>query len=101
MTKIYLKKYLIKQDIYIQKKKIFVVYLPETTCFKNRSEECNQRFNEISSFSENIIYLNFFQYLKDNIKNYEEMYALGLNRAHFSPAGYNTLIEFIYKNIQK
>ena len=82
-------------------KKIFVVYLPETTCFMNRSEECNQRFNEISSFSENIIYLNFFQYLKDNIKNYEEMYALGLNRAHFSPAGYNTLIEFIYKNIQK
>ena len=82
-------------------KKIFVVYLPETTCFKNRSEECNERFNEISSFSENIIYLNFFQYLKDNIKDYEEMYALGLDRAHFSPSGYNKLVEFIYKNIQK
>lgn len=82
-------------------KKIFVVYLPETTCFKNRSEECNQRFNEISSFSENIIYLNFFQYLKDNIKNYREMYALGLDRSHFSPVGYNTLIEFIYENIKK
>ena len=29
-------------------KKIFVVYLPETTCFMNRSEECNQRFSDIS-----------------------------------------------------
>lgn len=82
-------------------KKIFVVYLPETTCFKNRSEECNERFNEISSFSENIVYLNFFQYLKDNIKDYKEIYALGLDRAHFSPTGYNELVEFIYKNIQK
>ena len=82
-------------------KKVIVVYLPETTCFKNRSEECNQRFDEISSFSKKIIYLNFFQYLKDNIVNHKEMYALGQSRAHFSPAGYNQLVKFIYNNIKK
>ena len=81
-------------------KKIFVVYLPETTCFKNRSEECNQRFNEISSLSNKIIYLNFFEYLKDNFKNYKDMYALGQDRAHFSPTGYNQLVKFIYNKIQ-
>ena len=75
------------------------IYLKQLVLKK--TEECNQRFNEISSFSENIIYLNFFQYLKDNIKNYKEMYALGLDRAHFSLLVTITLVEFIYKNIQK
>jgi len=83
------------------KKKIFVVYLPETTCFKNRSIECSQRFEEIKSFSDKIIYLNFFEYIKKNFKNYKEMYALGQDRAHFSPNGYNELVKFVYNNIQK
>ena len=86
-------------DLYPEKK-IFVVYLPETTCFNNRSEECNQRFNEISSLSNEIVYLNFFEYLKNNFKNYKDMYALGLDRAHFSPTGYNQLVKFIYNKIQ-
>ena len=81
-------------------KKIFVVYLPETTCFKKRSTECSQRFNEISSLSDKIIYLNFFEYLENNFQNYKEIYALGQDRAHFSPTGYNQLVKFIYNKIQ-
>ena len=29
------------------------------------------------------------------------MYALGQDRAHFSPNGYNELVKFVYNNIQK
>ena len=82
-------------------KKIFVVYLPETTCFEKRPTECSQRFNEISKLSDKIIYLNFFEYLKNNFKNHKEMYALGQDRAHFSPIGYNQLVKFINNKIQK
>ena len=80
-------------------KKIFVVYLPETSCFKIRPTECSQRFTEISSLSDEIIFLNFFEYLKNNFKDYKTMYALGQDRAHFSPTGYNQLVKFIYNKI--
>ena len=69
-------------------------------CFEKRPIECNQRFNEINSLSDKIIYLNFFEYLKNNFQNHKEIYALGQDRAHFSPTGYNQLVNFIYNKIQ-
>ena len=66
-------------------KKIFVVYLPETTCFKYRSIECSQRFDDV----------------KKNFKDYKKIYALGMDRSHFSHEGYVELVKFIYNTIQE
>ncbi len=82
-------------------KKIFVVYLPETTCFKYRSIECSQRFDEMKSFSDKIIFLNFFDHVKKNFKDYKKIYALGMDRSHFSHEGYVELVKFIYNTIQE
>ncbi len=82
-------------------KKIFVVYLPETTCFKYRSIECSQRFDEMKSFSDKIIFLNFFDHVKKNFKDYKKIYALGMDRSHFSHEGYAELVKFIYNTIQE
>ena len=91
-----------KKLIYIfPEKRIYVVYLPETTCFTYRSLECSKRFEELSRTSNNLSFLNFYEYLKNNNDEYKKMYALGQNRAHFSPLGYNKLVKFIFSEIQK
>ena len=82
-------------------KKIFVIYLPETTCFGSRSIECSKRFDEMKNFSDKIIFLNFFDHIKKNFEDYKEIYALGLERSHFSNEGYNELVKFIYHTIQE
>ncbi len=82
-------------------KKIFVIYLPETTCFGSRSIECSKRFDEMKNFSDKIIFLNFFDHIKKNFEDYKEIYALGLERSHFSNEGYNELVKFIYNTIQE
>ena len=91
-----------KKLIYIfPEKRIYVVYLPETTCFTYRALECSKRFEELSRTSNNLSFLNFYEYLKNNNDEYKKMYALGQDRAHFSPLGYNKLVEFIFSEIQK
>ena len=87
--------------LYLYKDKgIFVVYLPETTCFKIRSKECTRRFDELKSLSNEIIFLNFFEFLKRTTNDYKKMYALGQDRAHFSDLGYKYLVEFVNKSIE-
>jgi len=91
-----------KKLIYIfPEKRIYVVYLPETTCFTYRALECSKRFEELSRTSNNLSFLNFYEHLKNNNDEYKKMYALGQDRAHFSPLGYNKLVEFIFSEIQK
>ncbi len=82
-------------------KKIYIVYLPETTCFKYRSLECSTRFRQLSDTSKNLIFLNFFEYIRDSHSDYKKMYALGQDRAHFSPLGYNKLVKFIFEETKK
>ena len=77
------------------KKKIYVVYLPETSCFQYRSKECSQRFLDIKNLSKNLNFLNFYEFIKNNIVNYKKFYAFGENKSHFSVYGYNSLINFI------
>ena len=84
-----------------QEKKIYIVYLPETTCFKQRSLECSTRFKQLSETSENLTFLNFYEYIKDSRLDYKKMYALGQDRAHFSPLGYNSLVKFIFEETKK
>jgi len=87
--------------LYLYKDKgIFVVYLPETTCFKIRSKECTRRFDELKNLSNEIIFLNFFEFLKRTTNDYKKMYALGQDRAHFSDLGYKYLVEFVNKSIE-
>jgi len=82
-----------------QDKKIFIVYLPATTCFNNRSIECIKRFTELKNLSNEIIFLNFYDFLERNIKDYKKMYALGQDGAHFSDLGYKYLVEFVNNSI--
>ena len=100
-NKDYFEKIFDKISFLYPKKKIFIVYLPETTCFKHRSVECSKRFDELSSYSDEVTFLNFYNFLKNNSDEYKDMYALGQDRAHFSPAGYEYLIEFVYDSIKK
>ena len=81
-------------------KEIFIVYLPETSCFTDRLSICSQRFKDLRSSSKKITFLNFFEYIKDNFKDYKEMYALRQDRAHFSALGYFELTKFISSKVQ-
>ena len=83
-----------------QDKKIFIVYLPETTCFNNRSKKCKIRFDELKNLSNEITFLNFYEFINKNIDDYKKMYALGQDRAHFSNLGYKYLVEFVSNSIE-
>ena len=100
-NKDYFEKIFDKINYLYPKKKIFIVYLPEATCFKHRSNECLNRFNELKTYSDKVIFLNFYDFLKKNVDNYKDMYALGQDRAHFSPSGYEYLVEFVYDSIER
>ena len=76
-------------------KKIFVVYLPETSCFEYRSVECNRRFLHLKNSSPKINFINFYEFIKNEIQDYKKMYALGQKNSHFSEYGYSQLIKFI------
>ena len=100
-NKDYFEKIFDKINYLYPEKKIFIVYLPEATCFKHRSNECLNRFNELKTYSDKVIFLNFYDFLKKNVDNYKDMYALGQDRAHFSPSGYEYLVEFVYDSIER
>ena len=76
-------------------KKIFVVYLPETSCFEYRSKDCDKRFLHLKNSSSKINFINFYEFIKNEIQDYKKMYALGQKNSHFSEYGYSQLIKFI------
>jgi len=80
-------------------KKIFVIYLPETSCFEFRSEECDRRFLHLEKSSSKIKFLNFYKFIKNKDNDYLKMYAMGQKYSHFSEEGYAELIKFINKKI--
>ena len=82
-------------------KKIFVVYLPETSCFEFRSKQCDKRFLHLKNTSSKINFINFYEFIKNEIDNYKIMYALGQKYSHFSEYGYTRLIEFIDYELSK
>ena len=93
------KKIFFKLLILYPNKDIYVVYLPETSCFNLRDNDCKKRFEILDSSSEQIKFLDFYKYIKENTKNYKFFYALQQEGAHFSPSGYNELINFIINKI--
>ena len=74
--------------------------MPETTCFNNRSKKCKIRFDELKNLSNEITFLNFYEFINKNIDDYKKMYALGQDRAHFSNLGYKYLVEFVNNSIE-
>ena len=90
-----LKKVFDKLNHLYPNKKIYVVYLPETSCFQYRLDECEERFLNLKKLSKNFIFLNFLDFIKNKKIDYKKMYAFGQDRSHFSPEGYNLLINFI------
>ena len=94
-----LKKIFHKLYFLYPEKRIFIVYLPETSCFQNRINECKQRFLDLKNSSKNLVFLNFYEHIKKKKINYKKMYAFGQNKSHFSPEGYMTLIRFINKEV--
>ena len=86
--------------LYPDKKK-FVVYLPETSCFESRSKECDKRFLHLKNSSSKINFINFYEFIKNEIEDYKTMYALGQKNSHFSEYGYNRLIKHIDHELNK
>ena len=80
-------------------KDIYVVYLPETSCFDLRENDCKKRFEILNSSSNKINFLNFYKHIKENTLDYKTLYALEQDGVHFSPDGYKKLINFIIKKI--
>ena len=69
--------------------------MPETSCFQFRFEECKKRFDHLKNSSENITFLSFYDFIKNQKKDYKKMYALGQDGSHFSKDGYSALVKFI------
>jgi hypothetical protein len=80
-------------------KNIYIVYLPETSCFSHRKKDCYEKFNILQNMSEKIKFLNFYEYLNSIEENYKNFYALGKKKSHYSPKGYKYLSKFIFENI--
>ena len=82
-------------------KKIFAVYLPETSCFEFRAKECDKRFLHLKNSSSKINFINFYDFIKNEIEDYKRMYALGQKNSHFSEYGYTRLIKLIDYELSK
>ena len=89
-----------KINLLYPEKQVYIVYLPESTCFQNRSKNCEDRFKILENSSDKIIFLNFHKFINQNIENYQTMYALGQDRAHYSYYGYELLVKFINNNLK-
>ena len=87
------------QKIYPEKE-IFIVYLPESSCFHIRVNDCEIRAEILKNTNSDIKFLNYFDFVRKNIIDYKSLYALNQENVHFSPAGYEFLVKFISKEIK-
>lgn len=93
------KKIFLKIKMIYPEKDIFIVYLPESSCFHLRTNDCEIRAEILKNSNSNIKFLNFFDFARKNITDYKSLYALNQENVHFSPLGYEFLAKFILKEI--
>lgn len=93
------KKIFLKIKKIYPKKDIFIVYLPESSCFHIRVNDCEIRAEILKNANLDLKFLNFFDFARKNITDYKSLYALNQENLHFSPLGYEFLVKFILKEI--
>ena len=73
-----------------------IIYLPNFKCFEEEYLLCEKEFQILKKISSDldIKLLNFKNAI--DIANFKDIFALGLNRLHYSELGYNKLSNLIY-----
>ena len=97
--KILLNKIFKKINYLYKENEIFIVYLPESSCFEWREIDCIKRSLAIESQINEGKFINFFSFVKNNIKDYKKLYALEQHNVHFSNLGYELLIDLVFFKI--
>ena len=77
-------------------KKKTIIYLPNQSCFKKQVEICDKEFLYLKKIASknNIKIHNFKNSINSN--SFEEFFALGIDRNHYSIKGYESLSNYIY-----
>ena len=80
---------------FINKDKV-IIYLPNYKCFNDEYLLCDKEFQILEKMSANlnIELLNFMNVIDSS--SFKDIFALGLNRLHYSELGYNKLANLIY-----
>ena len=80
---------------FITKDKV-IIYLPNYKCFKDEYLLCDKEFQILEKISANlnIKLFNFMNVIDSS--SFKDIFALGLNRLHYSEFGYNKLANLIY-----
>ena len=86
--KIYNQKFMAKDKV--------IIYLPNYKCFNEEYLLCEKEFQILKKMTTNldIKLLNFTNVIDSS--SYKDIFALGLNRLHYSELGYNKLANLIY-----
>ena len=86
--KIYNQKFMTKDKV--------IIYLPNYKCFNEEYLLCEKEFQILKKMTTNldIKLLNFTNVIDSS--SYKDIFALGLNRLHYSELGYNKLANLIY-----
>ena len=80
-------------------KEIYLVYIPETSCFKSRKIDCEKRAIILKNLVKKKNFINFYETMKNSGQEYKKYYALGIDNFHLSNYGYKYLVDTIYKKI--
>ncbi len=82
---------------FINKEKV-IIYLPNYKCFNEEYLLCDKEFQILETMSANlnIELINFKNFIDSS--NFRDIFALGLNRLHYSELGYNKLANLIYSH---
>ena len=101
--------YLIEKELLIQifekvktlydNKEIYLVYIPETSCFKSRKIDCEKRAMILKNLVKKKNFINFYETIKNGSQEYKKYYALGIDNFHLSNYGYQYLVDTVHKKI--
>lgn len=101
--------YLIEKKLLIQifekvetlydNKEIYLVYIPETSCFKSRKIDCEKRAMILKNLVKKKNFINFYETMKNSSQEYKKYYALGIDNFHLSNYGYQYLVDTIHKKM--
>jgi len=80
-------------------KETYLVYIPETSCFKSRKIDCEKRSIILKNLVKEKKFINFYETIKNSNHEYKKYYALGIDNFHLSNYGYQYLVDTIHEKI--
>ena len=73
-----------------------IIYLPNFKCFEEEYLLCEKEFQILKKITSEL-HIKLFDFKNAvDIANFKDIFALGLNRLHYSELGYNKLSNLIY-----